>query len=739
MKRMTISNMFFIRSRENVASRFIPSGLTLTLAGLLLVSPAIAQEIDPPITATSDRNVESNLEETIVSGSDKVEAMLFQPENSTALGMPASTLDLPMTVTTIPNRVIEDQQALRLEDVFRNAPNVQESPTKANSQSIHIPFVRGFQTNGIYRNGFFYGNGANVNVASIDRVEIVKGPNSVLYGLMEPGGVVNYITKKPLDHYLFEPVTIFDSHGRKEFRLDSGGPLTADGDVRFRLNLSTYDNDLFTDYEFAKGTFVAPAFEIDLSESTTLELDFSYLNEDRLDTAVVGFFADRDVPAWSPETYVGPGNVSGKEQEEFFSSAVLTHEFSDTLRLRAVGGYHLYDLDLNEGGAEIFGGVPSSGLVDLSAAKIQQRGQDWVGRSDLLWNVSTGPVDHDVMVGVDVNYHDQWRRQATESGYYGTVNVRSPNPPPVPVYNPSEIPRSSGETLWYGTFLQDQASLFNDQLHVLGGLRYDTVEQNSTSYDGVSSSQNSDAFTGRFGVLWDATSWLAPYGSWSQSFVPNEATTVAGDLLQPEEGNQIEGGIKMSFADERLVVTTSAFSIEKDHIAVDDPTTTVPGSVDGGSVKSEGVEIEVAGQITDQLQILAGYGHLDTEVVKSNALAEGSRLQGVPDNSANLWVTYDFADDSPLAGFGVGGGVFYRDDLDSQFSQFVGGVTVDSSITSDFSIWYRRELKPGLSTNISLTLRNAFDEEYFVGGFGHGMQAGEPRTLITQIGLRYEF
>lgn len=682
------------------------------------------------------------LPETIVTGEFDDEQNILQPTNTTAIGVEAQTKNLPLSITTIPQRVIEDQQAIRLPDVYRNSPNVQQPPTKSNTQAIHIPFIRGFQSNGIYRNGFFFANNVNLNLANIQRVEVVKGPQSVLFGLMEPGGVVNYVTKKPTREFFAKPEGVFGSEGHREFRLDTGGPLVEGGDVRYRLNISAFDNEFFKEQEFAEGVFVAPSIGWDITDKTHLRLDISYLDEDRLQGGAVGFFADRDEPAWDRDTFIGAEGSPGKEQQEFFATAVLTHHIRQNLRLRLQGGFHHYDLDQNQSGpGGIFGGVPDSGDVGAFAQKVRQDSDDWIARGDLIWDVDTGPAHHTVTFGTDYNSHEQQRRQFFDPNFFGTVNVFNPNNPTFTPINPApgDFPQSASEREWVGVYVQDLVSLFDDKVHLLGNVRFDQVDQFSRDFAGNTSELDEDAVTGRFGALWNATDWVAPYASWSQSFVPNDATTVGGDLLDPEEGTQYEAGLKFGFFDERLMLTTSVFRIDKENVAVNDPSTMAPGSINAGELRSEGFELEVTGRIWRGLQIQAGYGHLDTEVIRSDALPEGSRLQGVPDNSANLWLSYDFQDGTPLEGFGLGAGLFYNDTIDTQFSQFVGGVTVDSSVRADFSMWYQRQIAENVRVNARLTLRNAFDEEFFVGGFGHIVQVGQPRTLLGNIGVEITF
>lgn len=657
--------------------------------------------------------------------------------NTTAVGVPAQTDELPVSVTTIPERVIEDSQAFRLADIYRHSPNVQEPPTKGNTQSIHVPFIRGFQTGGVYRDGLFvHQNGVNLNTANIERVEVLKGPQSVMFGLMQPGGAINYVTKKPLHDRLFEVSTTFDQHGRKELRTDFGGPLNRDGTIRYRFNTSLYDSDLFTDEEFAEGYFLAPELEFDLGPDTTLGISASFVDEDRLEQGTVGLRVDNGEPAWDPKTFIGATGLPGKDQSELILNATLTHHLSEDLRLRLEAGYHEYDLDQTESFAGAFNGVPASGLIDIGVQRVLQESDGWLWRGDVLWNVEAGGIDHELTFGVDFNDHDQERESASDETFYGQVNVFDPVLPDGAAnpFDPATLSRNTLSRDWLGVFAQDVVSLADDSVHVVANARYDTFDQKSTNNAGTASELDADDVTARLGVLWEATDWLSPYVSWSESFLPNTARTVDGDLLDPEEGTQYEGGLKLSFLEDDLAVSLSAFRIDRDNMAIDDPSTSAPGSINGGLFRSEGVELELVGRITENLQVLAGFGALEAEVVRSSSLTPGDRLQGVPERTANLWLTYDWHV-GPLAGLGVGVGAFYRGDIVTQFSQGFGDVVQDNYVTVDVSSWYRRRIRSGVTLKAGLTLMNAFDEQYSVGGFGYTVQAGQPFTLIGTLGF----
>ena len=700
--------------------------------------PAPAPDDSVASVAPIDSGDDAELPETVVVAEPATDRDVFVPEDSNAMGYPVPSRNLPLTITVIPERVIDDQIALRLDDIIRNSPNVQEAPTKGNTQQIHVPFIRGFQANGVYRNGFFFSNGINLNTANMGQVSVVKGPNSILYGLMQPGGVVNYLTKEPLGEHRYEITGIFDEHGHQEFRLDAGGPLHESGRVRYRLNVSAYDNEFFTEEEFANGYLVAPAIAVDLTDDTELMIEASYLREDRLNAGYVGAFSDDGRPAWDPETFIGATGLPGKNQYELFTTATLTHRFTDALRVRVQAGFHDFELDQLESFAQVFGGIdPATGEVNLAIQKVRQEGEDWVGRADLLYDLQTGPLEHAITIGFDVNAHTQERRQAVQGGFFGTVNVYDPQLPEASGFQPANFPQSSADRQWYGLYVQDLVSLFDGEIYILGGVRFDIVDQDSRNFAGNESEIDDEAFTGRTGILWNATDWVAPYLSWSQSFTPTSSTTVDGDLLDPETGTQYELGAKFNLLDEQLSLTAAFFRIDRNDVPIDDPSTDMPGSVNGGKFRSQGVELQLVGTIAPGLQVLAGYGYTETEVVNSNTTQEGERFQGVPEHTANLWLSYDFPKDFGIFdGFGGGMGIYYRD---TRITQFSNAFRFDSYYTVDASLWYRRDLTENVRLKTNLTLHNAFDEDYFDGGFGGGGQAGQPRTILGRVSIEFRF
>lgn len=263
-------------------------------------------------------------------------------------------------------------------------------------------------------------------------------------------------------------------------------------------------------------------------------------------------------------------------------------------------------------------------------------------------------------------------------------------------------------------------------------MRYDTVEQETTIAESTSeSTQNSDAFTPRLGIVYQPTEEISLYASYSQSFNPNTETTASGDLLEPETGEGYEFGVKAQLLKDRLFATLAYFDITKQNVATDDPIN-FGASVATGKQQSQGVEFDVIGEILPGWNIIASYTYIDAEVTEDNdEEIVGNNLAGVPRHSASLWTTYEIQTGN-LQGLGFGVGFNYagerQGDLDNSFE-------VDSYFLTNAAIFYRRD-----NWRVALNFKNLFDVNYIeaVGNSRvRGIYPGEPFTAIGSVSVEF--
>ncbi|NEQ87929.1 MAG: TonB-dependent siderophore receptor, partial [Moorea sp. SIO2I5] len=352
---------------------------------------------------------------------------------------------------------------------------------------------------------------------------------------------------------------------------------------------------------------------------------------------------------------------------------------------------------------------------------------------------ATGSIDHTLLFGVDLN-------RSTEDDF---TRFAPFNQIPLNIFNPvyEAFPRpdfdaiplagdTDFETDRLGIFLQDQISLF-DNLILLAGLRYDTTEQRRIAkptlfiQNRIEQTQNDDALIPRVGLVYQPIEEISLYGSYSQSFRPNNiATSVDGDFFDPEEGEGFEVGVKAELLGGRLAATLAYFDITKQNVVTADPVNPF-FSVATGEQSSSGVELDLVGEILPGWNIIASYAFIDAEVTRDNTIEVGNRLNGTPEHSASLWTTYEIQS-GDLQGLGFGLGFNFVGEREGDLANTF---ELDSYFLTNAAISYRPN-----NWRVALNFRNLFDIDYIAGAAGDRLRSidpGEPFTVIGSFSVEF--
>jgi len=655
--------------------------------------------------------------------------------SATATRTDTPIMETPASIQVVPEQVIEDQASPRLRDVYRNISGVEPAFTGGNVGSVEVPIIRGFVDFNVYRNGLRLGQTAPVELANVERVEVLKGPASVVYGLGEPGGLLNLVTKRPVDDSFTIVEQEFGSYDRYRTTLDANAPLVDDQSLLGRINLAYTNDDTFRDHEGIDRFFVAPTFAWRAGDASELIVDFSYSYEKYPFDHGVAFSADGQ-PVADVSTFLGEPDFRS-EREEIFAGYTFTHDLNDQLTFRNVFSFQYNENRLNA--FRHFGSTNPDNTVNRTFDRSVPKGTVFNAIADLGYKFDLGPTKHDVLFGVDARWEPEFGNQQDgprssgpfpidiinpQFGQFGTINFD----------NPTDFDK---ETKWVGVYFQDQITLADDRLHLLLGGRYDYVDQFVkfiTPTFNFEDDQTDTAFTGRVGALYELTDWLSPYVSVAQSFNPTSPFTTSVDGLDPERGLAYEAGVKLSLFGGRLTSTLAGFQITKDNVPVTDEGN--PGfSINGGELRSRGFEIDVAGELTPGWQVIANYAYTDTEVLESTSLPIGSRFSNVPPHSASLWSSYDFQPGSGLDGLGIGAGVRGVSD---RLGNNAGTFELDGFVVADLAAWYRFDLPSGQKIKAQLNVNNLFDKEYFESSSGTAsVFPGAPRTVLGTLSIEF--
>ncbi|MEM7061875.1 MAG: TonB-dependent receptor [Cyanobacteria bacterium P01_B01_bin.77] len=712
----------------------------LSLLTLLLV--AGEHNVAPEATlAQHQPKQEGDSDETLrIVVTSEERSRYVEPNTATATRTDTPLRDIPQAIQVIPREVLEDQQVIRLNDALRNVSGVVS--TAQGSFGGQRFAIRGFSDASILRDGSrltFSGDSFGFpELANLETVEVLKGPASILVGSIEPGGVINLVSKQPLS----EPFYALELQaGNRELlspSLDFSGPLTDDGRLLYRLNALYRTEDSFRDFDpEIERFFIAPTISWQISDRTDLNISFEYIDDER--PADNGLIAIDDDVADIPFDRV-IGELDDTLQDERLRAAYqFEHRFNDRWKLRNSLSYSKIDfsLGLTALGARGFNETTGDGFLLPSTNSNIRETYDL--QTNVVGEFNMGSVEHTVLFGVDL-FRADFRDREIRVDFFSPIpfNIFDPVYGTVPRPNEADIPllvSSDSRTDGLGVYLQDQVTLL-DNLKLLAGVRYEAVDQevinNPTDLNPNSSesSLNEDAFTPRIGLVYQPIEELSLYGSYTTSFVPNTATTVNGDVLEPERGEQFEIGARGELLEGRLTANLALFDLTKKNVATTDPDN-IFFSVATGEQRSRGIELDIAGEILPGWNIIANYAYIDADITEDEDGNQGNRLRNIPENNINLWTTYDIQD-GPLEGLGFGLGVNY---VSERFGDNANSFTADDYFLTNAAVSYQRD-----NWRAALNIRNLFDIDYIEAAGStrtSGIDPGEPFTIVGSFSIEF--
>ncbi|MGP1387537.1 MAG: TonB-dependent siderophore receptor [Thainema sp.] len=720
---VNVTNLSGNQVRIAITGTNAPPAVSISTATTGLVVSATAG--DPTAQAPDDDSIQ------IAVTGEQANDDYFVPEASTATRTDTPILDVPQSIQVIPQEVLEDQQILRVDDALRNVSGVVGSYEAFGSGAALT--LRGFTTdsfaNGpILRDGFrVYDNLGVQETANLEQIEVLRGPSSVLYGQNDPGGIINLVTKQPLFEPAYERQFQVGSFGLIRPSLDISGPLTADDSLRYRLNAVYQQEDGFRDFETdSERFFIAPVLAWDISDRTTLSLILEYLDDEApFDTGLVAI-GDQvvDVP---------PGRITN-EPDDFRRSESLTlgynldHQFSDDWTFRNAFRYIQQDYALET--FLPFAFDEATGIVTRFPADRQYNSDDYSLQTSVTGDFSTGSLEHTLLVGVDLNLNRFDER-------FTRVDLSTPAPLDIfnPEYGVTPRPDLSGLTPFQpfdteydriGVFLQDQVSLGN--FIVVGGLRYDTVDFRDL---GADASRSDSAWSPRLGVVYQPAENVSLYANYAQSFVPSFSRGIDGDFLEPETSEGFEIGVKAELFDGDLLATLAYFDITKQNVAtVADPLT--GASIATGEQRSQGIELDVLGEIVPGWNVIGFYAYTDARVTEDNVIPIGNRLPNSPRHSTGLWTTYEIQT-GDLQGLGFGIGVNY---VSNRFGNLSNDFEIGDYFLTNAAVFYERD-----NWRAALNVNNLSDVEYITttSTFNRntGIRPGAPLSVVGSVSVRF--
>lgn len=693
-------------------------------------------------SATADGGVAADgslvLEPITVEGQNDGTNGIVATRSSTGTKTDTPILEVPQTVNVVTRKEMDDRGATDFNAAVAYTPGIRaiDYPGGQGSPDVYVRGFRAFNLFALYKDGLrtgFNNYDTDIEQFAYERMDILKGPSSVLYGQAAPGGLVNMTTKRPTETPIHEIQTTYGTYNRKQIGVDLGGPVNEDGTFLYRLTGLWRDSDTQIDYSPDNRIYVAPAFTWKPDESTSLTILGSYQKTEKggseQSLPMVGTIYPYITRSGSfpSSLYLGEPDVTHYDVENTTIGYEFMHEFDNGWTFKQNARYMHSDVDY------VYSGYRSSTDESTATFGFQDRPKSsdtFLIDNNISGAIELGGVTHSLLFGADFGYYDA--SETRRNGASHTIDIDNP------VYGAeveweSELSADTrSKVAQLGLYVQDQIKLDNWVL-TLGG-RFDHVKQTeynfysntkyaSQGYDDEVDTSTDNAFTGRIGLGYLFDSGIAPYISYSTSFQPTTGTDYNGDMFEPTTGQQWEAGVKYQPLGWNGLFSASIFQITQQNVTTSDPDNS-GYSIQEGEVRSRGFELEAKTELIDGLNLMAGYAYTDARTTKDNENSSGvskvgKRQQSVPYHQASLWLDYQFGQDA-LLGLKVGAGVRYVGssmaavNTSTGYQAKVPGYTLlDASISYDFGA-KNPELK-GLSLIVSGT--NLTDEKYFTPGF----------------------
>jgi iron complex outermembrane receptor protein len=719
------------------------SGLSYRLTGANTVTLEQAPQSKADTTTLATMTVNGKKE---YNPNDPYNKDYAVPNASSATKTDTPIMETPMSIQVVPKAVIQDQQAVQLGDAVKNVSGVFQGFTFGGFAEEFM--IRGFNTNyANYLDGFRW-PASRLALANAERVEVVKGAASNLYGRIEPGGMINVVTKRPQATPYYSLEQRFGSYDLYQTLADATGAINDDGSLMYRVNFEYLDKNSFRDFAFTDRVFVAPSLTWKVSDRTQLDLDFIYSNEDTLeDHGVVASLTTRrpvDIPI---SRFLGEPSTDKSKTEIYYTGLTLKHAFSDNWAVRAKFNMQQRDaLDLQHPGTP--GLNEATGMLNRAFFGGDSVNDTYFGTVDVTGKFSTWGVKHEALAGLD-----HYNVTGDVSSYFFGPTIFGGPIQPINIYNPvygqsginlatrQKSQFLTSESDWTGVYFQDQITLF-DKLHIMGGGRYDWASQVSGAAFGTDKSLadakasetgiSNQRFSPRVGLLYQPWNWLSLYGNYVESLgAANTARDASGQILQPETAKQYEAGFKTEFFDKRLISSVAFYQLTKQNMAV--AMVGTPFSQAIGEARSRGVEIDVTGRVTDGLSLIGTYAYTDASILKgTNA---GNRLWNVPRNAGSLWAKYDLQQEA-VRGLSVGAGVYFQSQKEGDTAnsfELPGYGRLDALVKYQLPITKTK-------TTLQFNVENLLDHRYYASTVGWSpafVNPGAPRTFMGSVKVEF--
>lgn len=719
------------RKKEVAGKGVTTGGTALPQTGTtpLVVAQAESPAVGPESSTAAEANT-TVLRPVLIKATR--EEGYAAPRSTTATKTNTLLRDVPQSVTVLTKELIRDQSPRSMADAVRYVPGIGVSQGEGNRDAL---VFRGNRST-----GDFYVDGIRDDVQyfrdfyNIDRVEVLKGANGMIFGRGGSGGVVNRVTKQANWDPVREITLQGGSYGQKRFTTDLG--LVINDKVAVRLNGLYEHSDSFRDGVHVQRYGVNPTITYRPTNRTNVVLNMELFKDDRI--------ADRGIPSFNgrpfktdQSTFFGDPRRSPTDINVKNISLLMEHKFSDILSVRNRTLYSIYDKFYQNIYAN--GAVTGAGLVALAAYNDQTNRENFFNQTDFLLSFTTGWLKHDVVTGVEVG------RQVTDNvrhiGFFNNattgLNVSASNPvTSVPITFRPPRPQDANfhsSTSVVGVYIQDQIRIL-PQLQAILGVRYDRFEVDFHRKDGTTADLKTrdDLISPRFGLVFKPIEPVSIYGSYSLAYVPRAgdqltSISVTNAALEPERFINIEAGVKWDIRPD-LAVTTAFYQLDRSNVILADPNNAALTFLGKGQ-RVRGVEAGISGRITRAWSMMGGYTYQEgvlTQTQPGTNGTNGAVLAELPKHMFSIWNRYDL---NPM--WGVAVGVVGRSNM---FAAIDNRVVLPDFARVDAALFFNFNKHLRAQVNIE----NLFDVHYIAAAHNNNnIMPGSPIAARAMVAVNF--
>lgn len=729
----------------------VTAGLALVLqnSGLEAVDQGGGGYVLRPLPASGALELDSTTVSGIADGNAELPgeplAGYVALRNSSATKTDTALVDTPQSISVVTRDELRNRQSETLSQALSYTPGVTSQPTSFNRTADRFR-IRGLDvesaTGGSLRDGLRLQNNSYDGIQEpygLERVEVIRGAASVLYGQLSPGGMINGVSKRPTREPLHELNLQVGQNDRKQLSADFSGPLGDSDTLSYRLTLLKRDSGTPQDHIDDDRLYIAPALTWRPNEDTSLTLLSFYQKTETGFSAPLPYQLVKGVGDAAYQIgrhdFIGGTDYNEMNGEMSTLGYEFEHHFSEQLRINHKLRYYQTEVDwkylqVRTGGngltAAVINQAATTGILQRQYSDRHERARGLASDTNIESKWQLGGAEHSVLLGFDA--YDMSYDSHNFRGVAPALDLSRYNyGQPVVVNKDRSLERGSQiDTLQKGVYLQDQINIDDRWVAVLG-VRHDWADQDQQQHrNGVRTSQDNEATTYRAGLVYKFDNGLAPYLSYSESFFPVSVAVAGGQSFVPTEGKQYEAGIRYQPDGRNLLLSAAVFELTQQNVFKQNPATNIASQT--GEVRSRGFEAEAKADVTEDLSLVASYAYIDARITKSVIPGEvGQRSEDTPYHQAALWLDYNFMRLN-MPQLTVGAGARYKGTTQaSEMDSAMPAYTLFDAMAS-----YQLDA----NWDISLNANNLTNKRYTYCEFAT-CTYGDERQLVTAVNFRW--